>query len=181
MKNKKIAATIISIAIASSTATVIAPESFAQTFNQYQQNTNAPADDSNFTAIFAFPHNTVQKNEDMIKKMNADMITFGPRIYPPDAWQASDTTKKPDVYPKELVDALGTDQLYYFAGDVEWENNDNGRTIETSQGTWYAIQCAGKWVVNKKNGNKYMNAALAANNVGADFYLGMPIPQRWEK
>lgn len=93
MKNKKIAATIISIAIASSTATVIAPESFAQTFNQYQQNTNAPADDSNFTAIFAFPHNTVQKNEDMIKKMNADMITFGPRIYPPDAWQASDTTK----------------------------------------------------------------------------------------
>lgn len=71
--------------------------------------------------------------------------------------------------------------MYYFAGDVEWENNDNGRTIETSQGTWYAIQCAGKWVVNKKNGNKYMNAALAANNVGADFYLGMPIPQRWEK
>lgn len=181
MKNKKIAATIISIAIASSTATVIAPESFAQTFNQYQQNTNAPADDSNFTAIFAFPHNTVKKNEDMIKKMNADMITFGPRIYPPDAWQDSDDTKKPDVYPKELVDALGTDQLYYFAGDVEWENNSNGKEIETSQGTWYAIQCAGKWVVNKKSGNKYMNAALAANNVGADFYLGMPIPQRWEK
>lgn len=181
MKNKKIAATIISIAIASSTATVIVPESFAQTFNQYQQNTNAPADDSNFTAIFAFPHNTVKKNEDMIKKMNADMITFGPRIYPPNAWQDSDTTKKPDVYPKELVDALGTDQLYYFAGDVEWENNSNGRTIETSQGKWYAIQCAGKWVVNKKSGNKYMNAALAANNVGADFYLGMPIPQRWEK
>lgn len=178
MKNKKIVATMISIAIASSTATVIAPESFAQTFNQYQQNTNAPADDSNFTAIFAFPHNTVKKNEDMIKNMNADMITFGPRIYPPDAWQEG---KKPDVYPKELVDALGTDQLYYFAGDVEWENNDNGRTIETSQGTWYAIQCAGKWVVNKKSGNKYMNAALAANNVGADFYLGMPIPQRWEK
>ena len=178
MKNKKIVATMISIAIASSTATVIAPESFAQTFNQYQQNTNAPADDSNFTAIFAFPHNTVKKNEDMIKKMNADMITFGPRIYPPDAWQEE---KKPDVYPKELVDALGTDQLYYFAGDVEWENNSNGKEIETSQGTWYAIQCAGKWVVNKKSGNKYMNAALAANNVGADFYLGMPIPQRWEK
>lgn len=181
MKNKNIVATIISIAIASSTATVIAPESFAQTFNQYQQNTNAPADDSNFTAIFAFPHNTVKKNEDMIKKMNADMITFGPRIYPPDAWQESSVTKKPDVYPQELVDALGTDQLYYFAGDVEWENNSNGRTIETSQGTWYAIKCAGKWVVNKKSGNKYMNAALAANNVGADFYLGMPIPQRWEK
>ena len=178
MKNKKIAATIISIAIASSTATVITPESFAQPFNQYQQNTNASADDSNFTAIFAFPHNTVKKNEDMIKKMNADMITFGPRIYPPDAWQEG---KKPDVYPKELVDALGTDQLYYFAGDVEWENNSNGRTIETSQGTWYAIQCAGKWVVNKKSGNKYMDAAQAANNVGADFYLGMPIPQRWEK
>lgn len=181
MNNKKIAATIISIAIASFTATVIAPESFSQTFNQYQQNTNAPADDSNFTAIFAFPHNTVQKNEDMIKKMNADMITFGPRIYPPNAWQESSVTKKPDVYPRELVDALGTDQLYYFAGDVEWENNSNGRTIETSQGTWYAIQCAGKWVVNKKSGNKYMNAAQAANNVGADFYLGMPIPQRWEK
>ena len=172
---------MISIAVATSTATVIAPESFAQTFNQYQQNTNAPADDSNFTAILAFPYNTIEKNEDMIKKMNADMITFGPRLYPPNAWQDSNDTKKPDVYPKELVDALGTDQLYYFAGDVEWENNSNGRKIETSQGTWYAIQCAGKWVVNRKGGNKYMNAAQAANNVGADFYLGMPIPQRWEK
>ena len=181
MKNRKIIASMISIAVATSTATVIAPESFAQTFNQYQQNTNAPADDSNFTAILAFPYNTIEKNEDMIKKMNADMITFGPRLYPPNAWQDSNDTKKPDVYPKELVDALGTDQLYYFAGDVEWENNSNGRKIETSQGTWYAIQCAGKWVVNRKGGNKYMNAAQAANNVGADFYLGMPIPQRWEK
>lgn len=177
MINKKVIASFLSLAIVTSSTIYYMPESSAQTFNQYQNNSNAPADDSNFTAIFAFPYNTVERNEAMLKKMNADMITFGPRIYPPNAWEDKG---KPD-YPQELIDKLGTDQLYYFAGDVEWENNPNGKLIKTSQGDWYAIKSAGKWVVNKKGNNKYMNAAQAANNVGADFYLGMPIPQRWEK
>ena len=177
MRRNKVIVSILSLAIVSSTIVCTTPESFAQTFNQYQNNSNAPADDSNFTTIFAFPYKTLKKNEEMIRKMNSDMITFGPRIYPPNAWEDKG---KPD-YPQELIDTLGTDQLYYFAGDVEWENNPNGRLIKTSQGDWYAIKSAGKWVVNKKGSNKYMNAAQAANNVGADFYLGMPIPQRWEK
>ena len=177
MRINKVIVSILSLAIVSSTIVCTTPESSAQTFNQYQNNSNAPADDSNFTTIFAFPHKTVKQNEEMIKKMNADMITFGPRIYAPNSW---DDKGKQD-YPKELIDTLGTDQLYYFAGDVEWENNPNGKLIKTSQGDWYAIKSAGKWVVNKKGSNKYMKAAQAANNVGADFYLGMPIPQRWEK
>lgn len=177
MKRNKVIVSILSLALVSSTIVCTTPESSAQTFNQYQNNSNAPADDSNFTTIFAFPYKTVAKNEEMIRKMNSDMITFGPRIYPPNAWEDKG---KPD-YPQELIDTLGTDQLYYFAGDVEWENNPNGRLIKTSEGDWYAIKSAGKWVVNKKGSNKYMNAAQAANNVGADFYLGMPIPQRWEK
>ena len=177
MRRNKVIVSILSLAIVSSTIVCTTPESSAQTFNQYQNNSNAPADDSNFTTIFAFPYKTVAKNEEMIRKMNSDMITFGPRIYPPNAWEDKG---KPD-YPQELIDTLGTDQLYYFAGDVEWENNPNGRLIKTSQGDWYAIKSAGKWVVNKKGSNKYMNATQAANNVGADFYLGMPIPQRWEK
>lgn len=177
MRRNRILSYILSLAVVSSTIIYATPESSAQTFNKYQDNSNAPADDSNFTTIFAFPYKTVKKNEEVIKKMNADMITFGPRIYPPNAWEDKGS---PD-YPQELIDALGTDQLYYFAGDVEWENNSNGKKIETSQGDWYAIKSAGKWVVNKKGSNKYMNAAQAANNVGADFYLGMPIPQRWEK
>lgn len=177
MRRNKVIVSILSLAIVSSTIVCTTPESSAQTFNQYQNNSNAPADDSNFTTIFAFPHKTVKQNEEMIKKMNADMITFGPRIYAPNSW---DDKGRPD-YPKELIDTLGTDQLYYFAGDVEWENNPNGRLIKTSEGDWYAIKSAGKWVVNKKGSNKYMKAAQAANNVGADFYLGMPIPQRWEK
>ena len=177
MRRNKVIVSILSLALVSSTIVCTTPESSAQTFNQYQNNSNAPADDSNFTTIFAFPYKTVAKNEEMIRKMNSDMITFGPRIYPPNAWEDKG---KPD-YPQELIDTLGTDQLYYFAGDVEWENNPNGRLIKTSEGDWYAIKSAGKWVVNKKGSNKYMNAAQAANNVGADFYLGMPIPQRWEK
>lgn len=162
MRRNRILSSILSLAVVSSIIIYATPESSAQTFNKYQDNSNAPADDSNFTTIFAFPYKTVKKNEEVIKKMNADMITFGPRIYPPNAWEDKG---RPD-YPQELIDALGTDQLYYFAGDVEWENNSNGKKIETSQGDWYAIKSAGKWVVNKKGSNKYMNAAQAANNVG---------------
>ena len=122
MRRNKVIVSILSLAIVFSTIVCTVPESSAQSFNQYQNNSNAPADDSNFTTIFAFPHKTVKQNEEMIKKMNADMITFGPRIYAPNSW---DDKGRPD-YPKELIDTLGTDQLYYFAGDVEWENNPNG-------------------------------------------------------